>query len=96
MPYGGAGAIGRGALTRRGLMGSTVIGIVLPLGEELDRSHLDRLARIRDLVVRREGARAADARLLLFGGAGATAEVHAAAHRGEVVLIDLDRLYSGE
>ena len=55
---------------------------------------LTRLDRIRALLVAR-GVDAADARLLLFGRSGFDADLHTAAARPDVELVDLDRLWHG-
>lgn len=61
-------------------------------GERLGAAHLDRLRAARDAAVA-AGHDAAGARLALFGAAGATDELRSRARRGEVLLLDLDRLY---
>jgi AAA+ ATPase superfamily predicted ATPase len=61
------------------------------LGEVMGVGHLDRLRRVRELL----GRRAEGARLLCFSGAGFAADLRAEARRGNVELVDLDRLYGG-
>lgn len=61
-------------------------------GERLGLVHLERLRTARGTAVA-SGHDAAEARLVLFGAAGATQELHAAAAAGEVLLVDLARLY---
>ena len=75
---------------------------ILSLGEAkwktaMTPGHLDRLARIRDLLRNHPAAKATDrTRLALYSGAGFSAELREiAAHAGDVVLVDLDRLYHG-
>jgi hypothetical protein len=59
------------------------------------KGDLDRLDRMRDLLLRR-GVDAAHARLLLFGRSGFSPDlVDVATSRHDVELIDLDRLYTG-
>lgn len=56
---------------------------------------LERLERIRGLLVA-DGAPCADANLLLFGHSGFADELQTVAtERGDVELVDLDRMYSG-
>lgn len=74
---------------------------VLALGEvkwsrRLERSHLDRLRRIRELLAGRPDLDVSKARLLCVGGRDFSADLVAAERRGEVVLVGLDRLYTGE
>ncbi len=66
-------------------------------GTELGLGHLERLDRAGQLLRHRHGLDAREARLLLASGAGFSAElVGAAQGRPDVVLVDLERLYSGE
>lgn len=67
------------------LLGEAKYGTVMGIGD------LDRLRRVRELL----GDRARGSRLLCFGGAGFTPELHAAAG-SDVELVDLDRLYRGD
>ena len=60
-------------------------------GERVSQRHLVRLEEARAAL----GARAADATLLLFGVEFTPALISTAANRGDVELIDLDRLYHG-
>lgn len=65
-------------------------------GRRLGRSDLDRLSRVRELLIRRPGTAAMDARLLLASAEGFTEELVAlVAGRADVILIDPSRLYSG-
>ena len=74
---------------------------ILAIGEAkqndvLGRAHLDRLERLRDLLVRRDERATADTKLLMFSGNGFMSAVQeAAATRGDLELIDLTRLYGG-
>lgn len=63
-------------------------------GEVMDTGHLERLRRILDLLAAR-GEDVTHLRPACYGGAGFTAELRAAEARGDVVLVDLDRLYHG-
>lgn len=65
-------------------------------GERMGLPHLGRLRRIRELVHGRKNVDASDAVLICAGAAGFTPELVAAGGRGEAVLVDLDRLYSGD
>ncbi|MFJ9905160.1 hypothetical protein ACIRVK_20055 [Streptomyces sp. NPDC101152] len=56
---------------------------------------IDRLRRILGLLAAR-GIDTTHARPACYSGVGFTADLRAAAERGEVVLVDLDRLYRGE
>jgi len=60
-------------------------------GERVSQRHLMRLEEARAAL----GGRAADATLLLFGVEFTPALISTAANRGDVELIDLDRLYHG-
>jgi AAA+ ATPase superfamily predicted ATPase len=63
-------------------------------GEIIGRHHLDRLATARDLL-RPKGYDTENTVLALYGGAGFTDELRAAAAADDrVLLVDLDRLYS--
>jgi uncharacterized protein len=63
-------------------------------GEVMGSRHLDRLARVRELLVRK-GYDAEDAVLACYGGAGFAPELVAAAKRDRrIQLIELDRLYA--
>ncbi|MGI9003434.1 MAG: AAA family ATPase [Pseudonocardia sp.] len=75
-------------------------GALLAVGEAtwgtvVGLEQLERLRRIRQLLVVHDRAGAADARLLCFSGAGFTEDLHRAERAGEVVLVDLERLYLG-
>lgn len=65
-------------------------------GQVMDVDHLDRLRRIRQLLVTRDRDGAERARLLCFSAAGFTAELRAAERDGQVSCIGLDRLYAVE
>ncbi|HWM06390.1 MAG TPA: hypothetical protein VNP92_28955 [Actinophytocola sp.] len=76
-------------------------GHVLALGEAkwgqvMDVDHLDRLRRIRQLLVAQDRPGAESTRLLCFSGTGFTAELRAAERDGQVSCIGLDRLYTVE
>lgn len=64
-------------------------------GEQMGLSHLDRLRHIRGLLERRQDINAAGAKLLCASGAGFAPELRVAAEAGDVVLLDLERLYAG-
>ncbi|HEY6737385.1 MAG TPA: hypothetical protein VI076_00920 [Actinopolymorphaceae bacterium] len=59
-------------------------------------TELHRLVRIRELLDNRSDVDVTHTRLLCFSGAGFTEEIRAYERRGEVVLVDLERLYTGE
>ncbi len=61
-------------------------------GQQMGKAHVERLARVRDLLARR-GYDTRATRLACYSGAGFTADLTAAARRGEVLLIDPERLY---
>lgn len=65
-------------------------------GRTMDLDDLARLRQARDLLAERRVVDVARSRLACFSGAGFTSELRAAEQRGEVVLVDLERLYSGE
>jgi hypothetical protein len=74
---------------------------VLALGEAkwgrtMTAGDHERLVRLRDLVAARPGVDTTDTRLVLFSGAGFSPDLRAAARGGDVVLVDLERLYHGE
>lgn len=64
-------------------------------GEQMGQAHLDRLRHIHTLLRRRRDINASGAKLLCASGAGFTPELRAAADTGEVILLDLERLYFG-
>ncbi|MGH3931919.1 MAG: AAA family ATPase, partial [Pseudonocardiaceae bacterium] len=75
-------------------------GGVLALGEAkwgqvMGMEHLERLQRIRELLVAQHRDGAEQARLLCFSGADFTDELRAAERAGAAVCIGLDRLYGG-
>jgi hypothetical protein len=74
-------------------------GILLSVGEAkwhrtMGLEHLARLRHILDLLAAK-GVDTSHARPACYSGAGFTPDLHAAASRGEVVLVDLARLYEG-
>lgn len=74
---------------------------VLAIGElkasrVLDGRDLDRLVRIRELLRRRKDVDANDTRLLLFSGGGFSDDLRKRERAGDVVLVDLERLYWGK
>jgi hypothetical protein len=76
---------------------------VLCLGEAkwntvLNPSHLERLARTRDLLRNHPTVKSSDrTRLALFSGAGFSDELRElAAGSADVILVDLLRIYTGE
>lgn len=82
-----------------GVIGLDVDGRIVCLGEAklgttVGPGHLERLRRARDLIARSDSP-AADARLLLFSGAGFSADLVRSAPRDGVELVDLERLYTG-
>ncbi|MBA2416773.1 MAG: ATP-binding protein [Geodermatophilaceae bacterium] len=64
-------------------------------GETTGVGHLERLRRIRGLLAGRESLRAAEARLACFSATGFTDELRRVEQNGEVVLVDLARIYTG-
>jgi hypothetical protein len=74
-------------------------GILLSVGEAkwqkvMDLGHLERLRRILELLAAR-GVDTSHAKPACYSGAGFTPELRAAADRGEVLLVDLERLHRG-
>lgn len=66
-------------------------------GRSLGQPDLDRLVRLRDLLVRRPGLNASGARLLLASAAGFTDDlIRAASTRTDVILVDPGVLYGIE
>jgi hypothetical protein len=63
-------------------------------GETMGVAHLDRLRRILELVRAGQRYRSDETKLVCFSGAGFTADLVAAERAGEVILVDLHRLYS--
>ncbi|MFE1782660.1 ATP-binding protein [Streptomyces sp. NPDC059506] len=80
-----------GAGTRRGALLS--VGRTC-WDEVMDVRHLERIRRLLARLADR-GEDVGRARPACYGGAGFTPELRAAGERGEVVLVDLDRLYRG-
>ncbi|MFI6012905.1 hypothetical protein ACIBAG_29510 [Streptomyces sp. NPDC051243] len=75
-------------------------GVLLSLGEAkwdqvMGVGHLERLRHAQALLTRR-GVDTSAVRLACYSGAGFTDELRAKEERGEVVLVDLRRLYEGE
>jgi len=64
-------------------------------GQVMGMDDLDRLRRIRQLLVAQDRDGAERARLVCFSGAGFTDEVRAAERDGQVTCVGLDRLYAG-
>ncbi|NUR26095.1 MAG: ATP-binding protein [Catenulispora sp.] len=65
-------------------------------GDVIGRAHVERLEKLRDLLVRRDDRADHDTRLILFSGAGFMDSVRQdAAERPELQLVDLERLYQG-
>lgn len=64
-------------------------------GRVMDLPDLERLRRARTLLAERGVADVAHARLACFSGAGFSPALAASARAGEVVLVDLERLYRG-
>ena len=64
-------------------------------GEVMGESHLARLRRARDLIAARN-SEAEGAALVCYGGVGFTPGLRQAAENGEVLLVDLERLYEPE
>lgn len=87
--------------TRDAAAGSVRGDSLLAIGEAkwdetLGLGHLERLTHIRELLRRRDGVDAAEARLFLFSGAGFTPDLRAiAAKDSGVQLVDVERLYEG-
>jgi hypothetical protein len=74
-------------------------GILLSVGEAkwqkvMDLSHLERLRHILGLLSGK-GVDTSHAKPACYSGVGFSPELRAAAERGEVVLVDLERLYRG-
>lgn len=74
-------------------------GILLSVGEAkwnkiMDTTHLDRLRHILTLLSAK-GVDTRHAKPACYSGLGFTPDLRAAAARGEVVLVDLERLYGG-
>ncbi|UGY93266.1 AAA family ATPase [Streptomyces gobiensis] len=74
-------------------------GILLSVGEAkwhkvMDLPHLERLRHILNLLSAK-GVDTSHATPACYSGVGFTPDLHAAADRGEVSLVDLNRLYSG-
>jgi len=65
-------------------------------GEVMTLSELNRLRRIRDLLSGRDRLQAADARLACFSAGGFSDDLHIAGQKGEVILVDLARIYTGD
>ncbi|MEU8259415.1 ATP-binding protein [Micromonospora sp. NPDC048999] len=64
-------------------------------GRRLGQADLERLRRVRELLVHRPGIDASRTRLLLASGEGFTDDLRrAAAYRPDIVLVDAARLYS--
>ncbi|WP_030197350.1 ATP-binding protein [Streptomyces sp. NRRL S-87] len=63
-------------------------------GTPMDAGHLERLRALAARSAEPARAAAGDVRLLLFGTRGFSDDLHAAADRGEVVLVDPPRLYA--
>ncbi|WP_222946990.1 ATP-binding protein [Streptomyces sp. TRM49041] len=83
----------------RGAMGQDV-GVLLSVGEAkwdqtMGVGHLERLRHALALL-RAKGIDTSHARPACYSGAGFTEELRAAEGRGEVILVDLRRLYEGE
>ncbi|NEC91886.1 ATP-binding protein [Streptomyces sp. SID12501] len=75
-------------------------GVLLSLGEAkwdqvMGMGHLERLRQAERLLAER-GVDTTAVRLACYSGAGFTGDLRAAEGRGEVLLVDLARLYSGE
>jgi hypothetical protein len=75
-------------------------GVLLSLGEAkwdqiMGMGHLERLRRAAALLAGR-GVDTSAVRLACYSGAGFTDDPCAAGRRGDVVLVDLARLYEGE
>jgi AAA+ ATPase superfamily predicted ATPase len=75
-------------------------GVLLSLGEAkwdqvMGVGHLDRLRHVESLLAGR-GVDTSAVRLACYSGAGFTDDLRAAETKGEVVLVDLRRLYGGE
>ncbi|MDR3079771.1 MAG: ATP-binding protein [Streptomyces sp.] len=75
-------------------------GVLLSLGEAkwdqvMGVGHLDRLRRVRSLLAAR-GVDTSAVRPACYSGAGFSDDLKAVEARGEVILVDLPRLYEGE
>lgn len=74
---------------------------VLALGEtkwgtRLDLPALQRLQHIRSLLAARADIDVSECRLICVGGRGFSTDLAAAERRGDVILVDLERLYTGD
>ncbi len=65
-------------------------------GRRMDRGDLARLRWVREVPGERGVVAVGDCRLACFSGVGFARELRAAERAGEVVLVDLERLYRGE
>jgi uncharacterized protein len=74
-----------------------VIGVgEVKWGQTVGTFELERLREVRQLLDSRSDVVATQARLLLFSGAGFSDELRRLEKKGEVTLVDLQRLYHGE
>ena len=64
-------------------------------GSVLGERDLERLQRVRDMLQRRDDVDASGCRLLCFSGGGFTDGLRLGERQGDVVLVDLERLYRG-
>lgn len=75
-------------------------GALLCIGEAkwgtiMGSEHLERLQRIQQLLVAQDRPGAAGSRLMCCSGVGFTDQLHQAQRNGDVILVDLERLYNG-
>ncbi|MGH3544345.1 MAG: hypothetical protein ACRDPW_00185 [Mycobacteriales bacterium] len=63
--------------------------------ETMGLGHLERLRHLRELLQRHPSLDTSHIRLACYSGAGFTPDLHRAAAAGEVLLVDLERLYHG-
>lgn len=75
--------------------GETLLAIgEVKWNDVMGAGHLDRLRRIRDLLVKAGKADTSRTRLALFSGAGFKPVLHEAAAAGEIILVSLEDLYA--
>ncbi len=63
--------------------------------ETMGLGHLERLRHLRGLLQRHPSLDTSNIRLACYSGAGFTPDLHSAAAAGDVLLVDLERLYYG-
>lgn len=76
-------------------------GRVLSIGEaktgtQMGLSHLERLEHVRHLLAVRDDLDAANVKLACYSAAGFSKDLRSAEQAGRVILVDLERLYTGD